>query len=122
MTFVIVMGFHQIIVVMNDVKRHTYIHTYIHLMIDLRRVNEKNPPSLARSSTSNSKKQYCYFVSQHSDSDYDIFVANNIKDKTFVIHSTVNKTNFGNRIRINAVKKLERIRNSRRRRRRRIIN
>ena len=24
MTFVIVMGFHQIIVVMNDVKRHTY--------------------------------------------------------------------------------------------------
>ena len=27
MTFVIVMGFHQIIVVMNDVKRHTY--TYI---------------------------------------------------------------------------------------------
>ena len=30
MTFVIVMGFHQIIVVMNDVKRHTYIHTYIH--------------------------------------------------------------------------------------------
>ena len=27
MTFVIVMGFHQIIVVMNDVKRHTYIHT-----------------------------------------------------------------------------------------------
>ena len=26
MTFVIVMGFHQIIVVMNDVKRHTYIH------------------------------------------------------------------------------------------------
>ena len=29
MTFVIVMGFHQIIVVMNDVKRHTYIHTYI---------------------------------------------------------------------------------------------
>ena len=28
MTFVIVMGFHQIIVVMNDVKRHTYIHTY----------------------------------------------------------------------------------------------
>ena len=25
MTFVIVMGFHQIIVVMNDVKRHTYI-------------------------------------------------------------------------------------------------
>ena len=31
MTFVIVMGFHQIIVVMNDVKRHTYIHTYIWL-------------------------------------------------------------------------------------------
>ena len=30
MTFVIVIGFHQIIVVMNDVKRHTYIHTYIH--------------------------------------------------------------------------------------------
>ena len=30
MTFVIVMGFHQIIVVMNGVKRHTYIHTYIH--------------------------------------------------------------------------------------------
>ena len=29
MTFVIVMGFHQIIVVMNNVKRHTYIHTYI---------------------------------------------------------------------------------------------
>ena len=29
MTFVIVMDFHQIIVVMNDVKRHTYIHTYI---------------------------------------------------------------------------------------------
>ena len=29
MTFVIVMGFHQIIVVMNDVKRHRYIHTYI---------------------------------------------------------------------------------------------
>ena len=29
MTFVIVMGFHQIIVVMNDIKRHTYIHTYI---------------------------------------------------------------------------------------------
>ena len=29
MTFVIVMGFHQIIVLMNDVKRHTYIHTYI---------------------------------------------------------------------------------------------
>ena len=28
MTFVIVMGFHQIIVVMNDVKRHTYTHTY----------------------------------------------------------------------------------------------
>ena len=28
MTFVIVMGFHQIIVVMNDVKRHTYIHTF----------------------------------------------------------------------------------------------
>ena len=28
MTFVIVMGFHQIIVVMNEVKRHTYIHTY----------------------------------------------------------------------------------------------
>ena len=28
MTFVIVMGFHQISVVMNDVKRHTYIHTY----------------------------------------------------------------------------------------------
>ena len=27
MTFVIVMGFHQIIVVMNDVKRHTYIHS-----------------------------------------------------------------------------------------------
>ena len=26
MTFVIVMAFHQIIVVMNDVKRHTYIH------------------------------------------------------------------------------------------------
>ena len=25
MTFMIVMGFHQIIVVMNDVKRHTYI-------------------------------------------------------------------------------------------------
>ena len=29
MTSVIVMGFHQIIVVMNNVKRHTYIHTYI---------------------------------------------------------------------------------------------
>ena len=29
MTFVIVMDFHQIIVVMNDVKRHTYIHTNI---------------------------------------------------------------------------------------------
>ena len=29
MTFVIVMGFHQIIVVMNDVKRHTYIHTTV---------------------------------------------------------------------------------------------
>ena len=29
MTFVIVMGFHQIIVVMNDVKRHTYIHTFL---------------------------------------------------------------------------------------------
>ena len=28
MTFVIVMDFHQIIVVMNDVKRHTYIHYY----------------------------------------------------------------------------------------------
>ena len=27
MTFVIVMGFHQIIVVMNDVKRHTYIQS-----------------------------------------------------------------------------------------------
>ena len=27
MTCVIVMGFHQIIVVMNDVKRHTYIQT-----------------------------------------------------------------------------------------------
>ena len=25
MTFVIVMGFHQIIVVMNDVKRHTFV-------------------------------------------------------------------------------------------------
>ena len=34
MTFVIVMGFHQIIVVMNDVKRHTYIHT-IHAIISL---------------------------------------------------------------------------------------
>ena len=33
MTFVIVMGFHQIIVVMNDVKRHTYTHTYIHTYI-----------------------------------------------------------------------------------------
>ena len=31
MTFVIVMGFHQIIVVMNDVKQHTYIHTHTHL-------------------------------------------------------------------------------------------
>ena len=29
MTFVIVMGFHQIIVLMNDIKRHTYC-TYIH--------------------------------------------------------------------------------------------
>ena len=29
MTFMIVMGFHQIIVVMNDVKQHTYIHTII---------------------------------------------------------------------------------------------
>ena len=28
MTFVIVMGFHQIIVVMNDVKRHTYIYYF----------------------------------------------------------------------------------------------
>ena len=33
MTFVIVMDFHQIIVVMNDVKRHTYIHTYIIIII-----------------------------------------------------------------------------------------
>ena len=33
MTFVIVMGLHQIIVVMNDVKRHTYIHTYIQLIL-----------------------------------------------------------------------------------------
>ena len=31
MTFVIVMGFHQIIVVMNDVKRHTYIHIQVGL-------------------------------------------------------------------------------------------
>ena len=27
MTFLTVMDFHQIIVVMNDVKQHTYIHT-----------------------------------------------------------------------------------------------
>ena len=32
MTFVIVMGFHQIIVVMNDVKRHTYIHAMVILL------------------------------------------------------------------------------------------
>ena len=66
-------------------------------MIDLRRVNEKNLPSLVRSDTSNSKKQYCYFVSQHNDADYDIFVANNIKNKTFIIKTLVGKTNFGNR-------------------------
>ena len=30
LTFVIVMGFHQIIVVMNDVKRHTYIRQVIY--------------------------------------------------------------------------------------------
>ena len=31
MTSVIVMGFHQIIVVMNDVKQHTYIHDWMEL-------------------------------------------------------------------------------------------
>ena len=41
MTFVIVMGFHQIIVVMNDVKRHTYIHYSPSGQIAVRKIKER---------------------------------------------------------------------------------
>ena len=42
MTFVIVMGFHQIIVVMNDVKWHTLLHTYMeYIRIGLSNFNAK---------------------------------------------------------------------------------
>ena len=40
MTFMIVMGFHQIIVVMNDVKRHTYIHGNLNRYSDICLVTE----------------------------------------------------------------------------------
>ena len=51
MTFVIVMGFHQIIVVMNDVKRHTYIQYMSYVIRDflpIRQFSERKGKSCAK--------------------------------------------------------------------------
>ena len=85
-----------------------------HLLFDLRRVNEKNPPSPIRSDTSSLHKQYCYYISQNNDRDYDIYAAEILNDKikTFIIKSSVGKTNFSNKFTIKADKKLQNIKNS----------
>ena len=82
MTFVIVMGFHQIIVVMNDVKRHTYIHTYIQSQKDkfyklLRDVN----------TTIDNKRQLLICGDMNATADYG---KSFVGGKTCIVHNPNN--------------------------------
>ena len=80
MTFVIVMGFHQIIVVMNDVKRHTYIHTYIHTCI--RKNKFCKIPSFTIFLTSHSQKLVLSFLIPQSINSLKIKLRSDIRANT----------------------------------------
>ena len=80
-----------------------------HLLLDMRRLNEKNPPSLIRGQTNNKVKQTCFFVSYDNDNDYDTYISQRINKRYFKIKSSVGKTNFGNKFSLRADRNLKRI-------------
>ena len=80
-----------------------------HLLLDMRRLNEMNPPSLIRGQTNNKLKQTCFFVSYDNDNDYDTYISQRINKRYFKIKSSVGKTNFGNKFSLRADRNLKRI-------------
>ena len=95
-------------VFMDQVQRGSF---QSHLLLDIRRLNEKTPPSLIRGKTNNPVHQTCYFVSQDNDNDYDTYVSDRINKEKFKIKTSVGKTNFGDRYSLDAGKNLRRINN-----------
>ena len=95
-------------VFMDQVQRGSF---QSHLLLDIRRLNEKTPPSLIRGKTNNPVHQTCYFVSQDNDNDYDTYITDRISKETFKIKTSVGKINFGDRYSLDAGKNLRRINN-----------
>ena len=93
-------------VFIDQVQRGAY---QSHLLLDMRRLNEMNPPSLIRGQTNNKLKQTCFFVSFDNDNDYDTYISQRINKEHFKIKSSVGKTNFGNQFRLKADRNLKRI-------------
>ena len=93
-------------VYMDQVQRGSF---QSHLLLDIRRLNEKNPPALIRGDTNNMTNQKCYFVSQDNDNDYDTYVSYRINKDTFKIKTSVGKTKFGDRYSLDASKNFKRI-------------